>query len=77
VGVESGGSLNDLDGLLAEQVAYYRARAPEYSETAIPELPTGALARARDAVIAALNDFGLLGGCWSLPAGRVRGLRSC
>ena len=62
-GVKSGSS-NDLDGLLAEQVAYYRARAPEYSETAIPGLPTGgALARARDAVVAALTDF--------RPSGRV------
>lgn len=61
--MESGGSSNDLDGLLAEQVAYYRALAPEYSETGIPELPTGELARAGDAVIAALNDF--------RPSGRV------
>lgn len=28
----------DLDALLAEQVAYYRARAPEYAETAMPEI---------------------------------------
>jgi demethylmenaquinone methyltransferase/2-methoxy-6-polyprenyl-1,4-benzoquinol methylase len=48
---------SDLEALLAEQVAYYRARAPEYSETAIPELPVGELARARDAAIAALDAF--------------------
>lgn len=48
---------HDLDALLAEQVAYYRSRAPEYSETAIPELPTGKLASARDATIAALDAF--------------------
>ena len=55
--MESGGSSNDLDDLLAEQMAYYRALAPEYTRTGIPELPADALARARDAVIAALNDF--------------------
>jgi SAM-dependent methyltransferase len=55
--VASSGALSDVDALLAEQVAYYRARAPEYSETAIPELPTGELARARDDLIAPLDDF--------------------
>ena len=55
--VASSGALSDLDALLAEQVAYYRARAPEYSETAIPELPTGELMRARDDLIAALDEF--------------------
>ena len=44
-----------LDALLAEQLAYYRARAPEYSETAIPEFPT--VATARDAVLAELENF--------------------
>ncbi len=53
----SSGSLKDLDALLAEQVAYYRALAPEYSETAIRDLPTGELARSRDAVLAALGEF--------------------
>lgn len=55
--VASGGALSDLDALLAEQVAYYRARAPEYSETAIPELPTGELTRTRDDLIAAFDKF--------------------
>ena len=55
--VASSGALSDLDALLAEQVAYYRARAQEYSETAIPELPTGELMRARDDLIAALDEF--------------------
>lgn len=49
--------MSDLDALLAEQVAYYRARAPEYSETAIPELPTGELTRTRDDLIAAFDKF--------------------
>ena len=29
---------DELEALLAEQVAYYRARAPEYAEGGIPEL---------------------------------------
>jgi ubiquinone/menaquinone biosynthesis C-methylase UbiE len=69
VDVGSSGSLNNFDALLAEQVAYYRARAPEYSETAIPELPTGDLARARDAVIAALDDLGPSGQVLELACG--------
>jgi ubiquinone/menaquinone biosynthesis C-methylase UbiE len=55
--VRSGGARGDVEALLAEQLAYYRARAPEYSETAIPDLPTGDLANARDALIRALDDF--------------------
>lgn len=47
----------NLEQLLAEQLRYYRARAPEYSETAIPELPAGDLATARDAVLAELESF--------------------
>lgn len=31
-------SERDLEGLLEEQLAYYRARAPEYTTTAFPEL---------------------------------------
>jgi hypothetical protein len=66
---------DDLDALLAEQVEYYRARAPEYAETAIPELPVGELASARDAMIAALERFRPAGdvlelACASRPSGR-------
>src|SRR5581483_9267161 len=46
---------DNLDGLLAEQLAYYRARAPVYSETVIPDAPSGDLVRA--AVLAELEDF--------------------
>jgi ubiquinone/menaquinone biosynthesis C-methylase UbiE len=49
--------MQDVEALLAEQVAYYRARAPEYTDTAIPELPTGDLRHARDALIAAIERF--------------------
>ncbi len=53
----------DIDELLAEQLAYYRARAPEYTETAIPEFPMGQLLRGRNATLAALHAF--------RPAGEV------
>jgi demethylmenaquinone methyltransferase/2-methoxy-6-polyprenyl-1,4-benzoquinol methylase len=56
-GVESGDAPSALDQLLAEQLAYYRARAPEYSETAIPDAPVGELLAARDATLAALDEF--------------------
>jgi demethylmenaquinone methyltransferase/2-methoxy-6-polyprenyl-1,4-benzoquinol methylase len=59
----------DIDALLAEQVAYYRARAPEYSETAIPDLPTGELRNARDALIEALDDFRPAGNVLELACG--------
>jgi SAM-dependent methyltransferase len=48
---------DEIDSLLAEQLAYYRARAPEYTETAIPEIPSGRLRYVRDAALAALRDF--------------------
>jgi SAM-dependent methyltransferase len=47
----------DLEALLAEQVDYYRAFAPEYSDTGIPELPVGEMASAHAATIAALDEF--------------------
>jgi demethylmenaquinone methyltransferase/2-methoxy-6-polyprenyl-1,4-benzoquinol methylase len=49
------GEPDGLDALLAEQLAYYRALAPEYSQNAIPGLPTGELAKAR--VLAELEKF--------------------
>src|SRR5699024_10194842 len=41
------GSPDDVEALLAEQIAYYCARAPEYSRTALPELSVGELGEAR------------------------------
>jgi demethylmenaquinone methyltransferase/2-methoxy-6-polyprenyl-1,4-benzoquinol methylase len=55
--------------LLAEQLAYYRARAPEYSKTAIPEFPVGDLATARDAVVATLDAFAPRGEVLELACG--------
>lgn len=44
--------------------------APEYSETAIPQLPTGELANARDAWIAALDEIRTAGEVLELACGR-------
>jgi ubiquinone/menaquinone biosynthesis C-methylase UbiE len=60
---------DEVEALLAEQVAYYRARAPEYTETAIPELPTGELGRARDLVLARLAAFAPAGDVLELACG--------
>lgn len=57
VAVESASVPGDLDQLLAEQLAYYRARAPEYSQTAIPDVLVGELLIARDKAIAAIDEF--------------------
>jgi trans-aconitate methyltransferase len=51
------GSPDDVESLLAEQIAYYRARAPEYTETAFPELHAGELPIARELVVARLDAF--------------------
>jgi SAM-dependent methyltransferase len=59
----------DLDGLLAEQLDYYRARAPEYTESAIPELPTGRLRHVRDATLGALAEFRATGEVLELACG--------
>ncbi len=48
---------DDLADLLAEQVAYYRAVAPEYDTSAIPDFPIDDLVRGGDAMVAALKDF--------------------
>jgi demethylmenaquinone methyltransferase/2-methoxy-6-polyprenyl-1,4-benzoquinol methylase len=51
------GSAGDVEVLLAEQIAYYRARAPEYTKTAFPEVPEWDLAHARDQMVARLDAF--------------------
>jgi SAM-dependent methyltransferase len=45
------------DPLLAEQIAYYRARAPQYTQTTIDGLPDDALAVAQRELPAALDRF--------------------
>jgi demethylmenaquinone methyltransferase/2-methoxy-6-polyprenyl-1,4-benzoquinol methylase len=58
-----------LGELLAEQLAYYRARAPEYTETAIPEFSTGVLSAARRELLAALDAFRPTGEVLELACG--------
>lgn len=60
---------DELEALCAEQVEYFRARAPEYSETAIPDVPVGELASARDAMIAALDALRPTGDVLELACG--------
>ena len=48
---------DELDALLAEQVAYYRARAPEYAEGGIPELGEEELTAGWHALNAKIDTF--------------------
>jgi demethylmenaquinone methyltransferase/2-methoxy-6-polyprenyl-1,4-benzoquinol methylase len=60
---------DEVQALLAEQIAYYRARAPEYTATAYPELRIGDLPVAREQVIALLDTFGPKGQVLELACG--------
>jgi demethylmenaquinone methyltransferase/2-methoxy-6-polyprenyl-1,4-benzoquinol methylase len=63
-------SPQDLERLLEEQLAYYRARAPEYVETAfIPELGGEVLGAAAGEFVRALDDFGPTGDVLELACG--------
>src|SRR5207248_1291533 len=62
-------SLHDLEQLLEEQLAYYRARAPEYVETAFPELGSDTLEAARREFVRALDDFAPEGDVLELACG--------
>jgi demethylmenaquinone methyltransferase/2-methoxy-6-polyprenyl-1,4-benzoquinol methylase len=53
--------------LLTEQLAYYRALAPDYSDTGIPELP--AADNGHDAVLALLDAFAPRGDVLELACG--------
>jgi hypothetical protein len=48
---------HELEALLAEQTAYYRARAPEYLDDALEELGRDVLAGAGRELLAALDGF--------------------
>ncbi len=58
-----------LEELLTEQSAYYRALAPEYTETAFPEFSTDVLAAARREMLAALDAFRPTGEVLELACG--------
>ena len=59
---------DDLDALLAEQIAYYRARAPEYFDGAIDVSPETETAVRRE-LLGAIASFGPLGGVLELACG--------
>lgn len=65
----SRGREGDVDELLVEQLAYYRARAPEYSKTATLDLPVHELTSAREVLLAALEDFRPAGAVLELACG--------
>jgi trans-aconitate methyltransferase len=58
-----------VDELLAEQLAYYRAKAPEYTETGIPELADAELRQAEKRLIGALDAFHPSGDVLELACG--------
>jgi ubiquinone/menaquinone biosynthesis C-methylase UbiE len=63
------GAHDEVQDLLAEQIAYYRARAPEYTETAFPEVPLGDMSRARHEVSTRLTAFRPAGDVLELACG--------
>ena len=60
---------NELEALLAEQVAYYRARAPEYSDGGIPELDEEELTAGWHALNAKIDEFAPTGDVLELACG--------
>lgn len=64
-----GGDPDGLAPLIAEQLAYYRAGAPEYGETAIPELGDGELRASARELAAAVEEFGVAGDVLELACG--------
>jgi SAM-dependent methyltransferase len=68
-GMQGGDPGDALGPLLAEQLAYYRAGAPEYGETAIPELDEGKLRASADELAAAVEEFGVAGDVLELACG--------
>jgi demethylmenaquinone methyltransferase/2-methoxy-6-polyprenyl-1,4-benzoquinol methylase len=63
------GTRRDIEALLAEQIAYYRARAPEYLETVIPEINADELDSARNDLLTALEAFRPAGDVLELACG--------
>jgi SAM-dependent methyltransferase len=62
-------SRHDLERLLEEQLAYYRARAPEYVETAFPEIGHETLEAATRQFVRAMDDFAPRGDVLELACG--------
>ena len=59
----------DLERLLSEQLAYYSARAPEYTETAFPQLGTDILDAATRELVQVVDDFAPTGDVLELACG--------
>jgi SAM-dependent methyltransferase len=62
-------SSENVEALLAEQIAYYRARAHEYTRTAFPEVPAGDMWLARAEVQSLLAAFRPAGDVLELACG--------
>jgi SAM-dependent methyltransferase len=62
-------SSDGLEPLLAEQLAYYRAVAPTYGETAVPEVGETTLKAAAAELAAAIEEFGVAGDVLELACG--------
>ena len=60
---------DELEALLAEQVAYYRALAPDYSDGGIPELGEDELTAAGHAMNAKIDTFAPTGDVLELACG--------
>jgi SAM-dependent methyltransferase len=65
----SSAASDGLELLLAEQLAYYRAVAPAYGETAIPEVGETTLQAAAGQLSAAIEAFGVAGDVLELACG--------
>ena len=57
------------DALLAEQIAYYRARAPHYGQTTAEGLPAAAVALAALELPAAIDRFRATGEVLEIACG--------
>jgi SAM-dependent methyltransferase len=62
-------SSDGLEPLLAEQLAYYRALAPHYGETAFPDHDEGALRAAANELSGAIEGFRIAGDVLELACG--------
>jgi trans-aconitate methyltransferase len=60
---------DDLEALLAEQIAYYRARAPEYAANAMPEISQAEYDSAEREVLRAIERFDPRGDVLELACG--------
>jgi demethylmenaquinone methyltransferase/2-methoxy-6-polyprenyl-1,4-benzoquinol methylase len=65
----SGAGGSQLDELLSEQIAYYRARAPEYGSTSLIDLPHEAVEETWRQMLAELDRLAPLGDTLELACG--------